>query len=81
MKRIPKPRLKGKRAILVVNSASPYPYNLLPSQSRGTIRALKTVLKSGGIRIEKILNVADAYNFDKKKEKPFQRARNIARSL
>lgn len=44
----PKKRLKGKKAILTVSSGSPYPYNLLGSQSRGTIRALRTILKSGG---------------------------------
>jgi len=81
MNRIPKPQLKGKKAILTVSSAAPYPYNLLISQSRGTIRALKTILKAGGIKIETVLNVPDSYNFDSKKHKYLQKARNIGHSI
>src|SRR5512134_890111 len=56
---IPKPRLRGKRAALVVSSVGPYPYNLLRSQSGGTIGSLKTILKAAGVRIECVLNVSD----------------------
>ena len=79
--RIPRQQLKGKKVILTVSSAAPYPYNLLISQSRGTIRALKTVLTSGGIKIVKVLNVPDSYNFAKKQEKYLQKARNIGNSI
>jgi multimeric flavodoxin WrbA len=81
MNTVPKPQLKGKRAILTVASGSPWPYNLLMSQSRGTIRALKTVLRSGGIRIDRILNVPDSYNFPRKKEKYLEQARGIGASI
>jgi len=74
----PKPRLRGKRAALVVSSVGPYPFNLLRSQSRGTIGSLKTVLKAGGVRIEWILNVSDSFNFEKKKERYFRKARKLA---
>lgn len=56
---IPKPKLKGKKAILIISSGSPFPYNLLSTQSRGAIRSLKTVLCAGGIKIISILNVPD----------------------
>ena len=75
---VPKPRLKGKPAVLVVCVASPFPYSLLPSQCRGTIRSLKTILKAGGIRIISVLQVPDSFNFDKKKERYLRRARRIA---
>lgn len=81
MNRIPTPQLRGKRAILIISSASPFPYNLLTSQSRGTIRALKTILNSGGIRIERILNVPDSYNFSTKGQKYLRKARRIAVSI
>lgn len=81
MNKRPTPQLKGKKAILIISSASFYPYNLLISQSRGTIRALKTVLKSGGIRIDSVLNIPDFYNFAKKKQKYLQKARNIGISI
>ena len=42
----PKPRQKDKKAIIVIASSAPWPFNLLSSQSRGTIHAIKTVLNS-----------------------------------
>ena len=75
---VPKPQLRGKRAALVVSCIAPFPYNLLRSQSRGTIGALRTILKAAGVRIEWVLNVADSYNFDKKKERYFRKARRLA---
>lgn len=78
---IPKPRLKGKKALLIVSGGSPFPFNLLSSQSKGTIRSLKTVLKSGGVRIGSVLNVPDTYNFEKKKEYYVNKARKLALSL
>ncbi len=75
---VPRPQLQGKRAALVVSSVAPFPYNLLRSQSRGTIGALRTILKAGGVRIEWVLNVSDSYNFDKKKERYLKKARRLA---
>jgi len=75
---IPRPRLRGKRAALVVSSVGPYPYNLLRSQSGGTIGSLRTILKAGGVKIESVLNVPDSYNFEKRKERYRRRARKIA---
>lgn len=78
---IPKPQLKGKRAIIMVNGIAPFPYNLLPSQSSGTIRSLKTVLQAGGIRIISVLNIPDSYNFDRKKDFYINKARKLAGSI
>ena len=78
---VPKPQLRGKRAALVVSCIAPFPYNLLRSQSRGTIGALRTILKAAGVRIEWVLNVSDSYNFDKKKERYLKKARRLAASI
>ena len=78
---VPRPQLRGKRAALVVNSGSPFPYHLLRSQSRGTIGSLRTILKAAGVRIEWVLNVPDSYNFEKKKEGHLKKARRIAASI
>jgi len=75
---VPKPQLRGKRAALVVSSVGPFPFNLLRSQSRGTIGSLRTILKASGVRIERVLNVSDSYNFEKKKERYLKKARRIA---
>jgi putative NADPH-quinone reductase len=74
----PKPQLRGKRAALVVSSIGPFPFNLMRSQSRGTIGSLRTILKAGGVRIESVLNVPDSYNFEKRKKRYLKRARRIA---
>jgi len=55
--RFPKPRHKGKKAAIVVASLAPFPFNQLPSQSRGTARAVKTVLHAGGFDIRETINV------------------------
>lgn len=78
---VPKPQLRGKRAALVVSSGSPWPYNLLRSQSRGTIAALRTILKAGGVKIEWVINVSDSYNFEKKKDRYLKKARRLAASI
>ena len=78
---IPRPQLKGKKAILFVSVGSPFPYNLLPSQSRGTIRSLKTILKAGGVKIVAVLNVSDSYNFEKKRLHYLQKVALMVRSI
>jgi multimeric flavodoxin WrbA len=78
---VPKPQLRGKRAVLVVGGAAPFPYHLARSQDRGTIGSLRTILKAAGVRIESVLNVPDSYNFGKKKERYLKKARRIAASI
>ncbi len=81
IKYIPRPQLKEKKAILLITVASPFPYNLLPSQSRGAIRALKTVLKAGGIKIVSIINVTNSFNFEKNKQYYFKKIKRILSSI
>ena len=78
---IPRPQLRGKKAILVLSVASPFPYNLLPSQSRGAIRSLKTVLKAGGIKIVSIINVSNTFNFEKNRQHYLNKIRRIISSV
>ncbi len=66
-----KPVQKGKKAIIVTSSSAPYPFNLLGSQSRGTVKSIKTILKSGGYKIIKTINIPNANNFDRKRDKVF----------
>ncbi len=78
---IPKPQLEGKRAALVISCIAPFPYNLLRSQSRGTIGALKTILRAAGVKTEWVINVSDSCNFDTKKERYLEKARRLAASI
>ena len=54
---MPKPVQRGKRAAIVTTSDSPPLYHLLPSQSGGAVRAMRTVLRSGGYRILATINL------------------------
>jgi NAD(P)H-dependent FMN reductase len=78
MNRVPEPRLRGKEAITITSCGSGFPFSLLPSQAGGTIRALKTILRSGGIRIRKNLIISDSYRFEKKKDKWFKAIDRLA---
>ncbi len=53
----PKPMHKGKKAAIVTASLAPFPFNQLPSQSRGALRAVKTVLHAAGFDVRKQINV------------------------
>jgi len=55
--RFPKPKHKGKKAAIVTASLAPFPFNQLPSQSLGTLRAVKTVLRAAGFDIREQINV------------------------
>jgi NAD(P)H-dependent FMN reductase len=55
--RFPRPKHKGKKAAIVTASLAPFPFNQLPSQSRGAIRAVKTVLNAAGFDITEQINV------------------------
>lgn len=50
-KGIPLPLHKGKKAIIVSTCTTPYPFNILFNQTRGTVKALKEILKWSGFKI------------------------------
>lgn len=48
---IPQPRQKGKRAVVVATCTTPSPFHVLFRQSRGTVKMIREVLKTGGFRV------------------------------
>lgn len=52
---LPKPLHKGKRAIVVSTCTTPHPFNILFKQSRGTVKALKEILKWSGFQIKAVV--------------------------
>ena len=48
---LPQPLHRGKRATVVTACTTPWPFNRLLWQSRGTVRALRSILRAGGFRI------------------------------
>ncbi len=80
-KRFPRPRHKGKKAAIVTASLTPFPFNQLSSQSRGALRAVKTVLNAGGFDIRKRINVPlplDPAHID---ERWLSKARKLGREI
>jgi len=47
----PVPRQKGKPAVIVTASTTPWPFNFIAAESRGAIRAVREVLHYGGYKI------------------------------
>jgi len=63
---------KGKRAIIVTASSAPYPFNQLPSQSRGAVKAVKTILKAGGYHVVKTINLAHSSHYEDRKKRIYR---------
>jgi NAD(P)H-dependent FMN reductase len=55
--RFPGPKHKGKPAAIVTASLSPFPFNHLPAQGSGALRAVRTVLNAAGFDIRSQINV------------------------
>lgn len=50
-KGMPEPKQKGKRAVVVTACTTPWPFNFILPENRGTIRAVREVLPNGGYKI------------------------------
>ena len=48
---LPQPLHKGKRAVIVATSTTPFPFNVLFAQTRGVVRALREILGYSGFRV------------------------------
>lgn len=64
-----RPQQKGKKALIICNSAAPAPFHLLPGQSRGAVSALKTILRAGGYKILQKINIPGNLNRQKDQSK------------
>ena len=50
-KGMPVPRQKGKPAVIATACTAPWPFNVISPESRGAIRAVRSVLGAGGYKI------------------------------
>ncbi len=79
--RFPKPRHKGKKAAIVTASLSPFPFNYLPSQGSGAIRAVKIVLNAAGFDIRGQINVPMTRDLARIGERWLAKARKLGREI
>jgi putative NADPH-quinone reductase len=54
--RFPEPACRGKKAVIVTTCAAPFPFNHFRTQGAGCIRAIMTVLDSGGFTLVGTIN-------------------------
>ncbi len=78
---LPKPRLKGKRAVVVTASSAPWPFNLLPTHAGGAVRSVRTVLTAGGVKIAGTIILGGTRNMDEIPPRAVRRANSIGRAL
>jgi NAD(P)H-dependent FMN reductase len=56
----PKPRHKGKSAVIMTASAAPFPINRISSLAGGAVKSVKTILKAGGFGISGVIMLGGA---------------------
>lgn len=78
---IPLPLHKGKKAILVSTCTTPWPFNVWFRQSRGTVRALREILKWSGFRIVSVIEKPDTKRHPDLTDRDMKRCRKAIRKL
>ncbi len=79
--RFPQPKHKGKKAAIVTASLSPFPFNHLPTQGSGALRAVRTVLNAAGFDIRKQINVPMTPDPAHIAERWLSKARKLGREM
>lgn len=51
---LPRPQLRGRRAVVIAACTTPWPFNILFGQSRGAVRSVREVLRTGGMKLRAI---------------------------
>lgn len=72
---LPKPRLKGRRAIIITASTTPWPLNRLFGQTGGVVRGLRAIFRQCGIRI------AGTYQKGNTRKSPEPTARDLEKVI
>jgi NAD(P)H-dependent FMN reductase len=78
---LPRPLLKGNRAVIVTASSSPWPLNLLSSQARGAVRSVSVVLKSAGMRVAGVVMLGNTRGMDEIPGRVLRKATRIGAAL
>jgi hypothetical protein len=79
--RFPQPKHKGKPAAIVTASLSPFPFNYLPSQGSGALRAIKIVLNAAGFDIRGLINVPMTRDIAHIGERWLAKARKLGKEI
>lgn len=77
---LPKPLHQGKKAIVVSTCTTSYPFNIWFNQSRGTVNAVKEILKWSGFKVVKCIERGGTHT-SPVGEKDLARCRRLVRRL
>lgn len=77
----PVPLMTGKRCILLSTCTTPWPWNILFRQSRGTIRALREIFHYAGFRITGVIEKGGTKAHPQLTDREAQRCRRAVRRL
>lgn len=72
---------RGKRAALLVTGTTPWPFNIWFRQTRGTVRALREVLRWSGFRIVRTLERGGTKHHPQLTSRDLSRCKALARAL
>ena len=61
---IPRPLLKGKRAVVIVTATTPMPFARLFGQTTGTVKSITRILMMGGIKLTTSLQIGGTRKHD-----------------
>lgn len=61
---LPQGKLGGKKALVLVTTGSPFPFSRMKNQGGGTVGAIKTVLKSSGVKLIGVAHFDSAWNMN-----------------
>ena len=78
---MPLGRHKGQPAALVATCTTPRPFHLLPSQGRGAIRAMKTIIQTGGWNLKGSLILPGTRTLSAPPANTLAKARTLADKL
>lgn len=77
----PKPLLKGKRAIIISTSTTPWPFNILFKQSAGAVRAIKEVIGWSGFKIVGVMQKGGTHMKQGVTAREFAKCKKLAHQL
>lgn len=80
-RRFPTPLHKGKRALLFTACTTPFPFNILLRQSRGTVHSLHAVLRPAGFRVSSIVEKGGTRTHPLPTERELRKVRRAIRRL
>ena len=80
-KGFPLPLHKGKKAVIVTTGSTPWPFNIWFNQTRGTVRALREIMKWSGFSIQGILQKGGTKQHHELSEKEVGKCKSIIKRL